>query len=270
MATKYRWKRSKGSKSPSLVRFQEGVLEELLRFLDRKRVWERWPLLFRGIHVQMAVLHGVEKSWPKTKRWTAEMIMHVIGILMILALAAILSGPQHLQTTWLLAPVYVFYRYKALAGAVRSRQRAIVLELPELLCKLTLLMNAGETLQQAIHRTAPDIQQASHHPLMWEWYRLSCALKDNKPFVWAMEEFSRACGVMEVSMFSTAVLLNFKRGGTDFVTALQDLSRTLWERRKAMARTLGEEASSKLVFPMILLFCTVMVIVAAPALLMMN
>ncbi|MDQ0888523.1 hypothetical protein QFZ81_003611 [Paenibacillus sp. V4I9] len=37
-----------------------------------------------------------------------------------------------------------------------------------------------------------------------------------------------------------------------------------------MSRTLGEEASSKLVFPMVLIFVVVMVIVAAPALLMMK
>jgi len=44
----------------------------------------------------------------------------------------------------------------------------------------------------------------------------------------------------------------------------------MWERRKAMTRTLGEEAASKLVFPMVMIFMVVMVIVGAPAILMMN
>lgn len=242
----------------------------ILAWADRARIWERWPNLFRGIHSRMGVMYGAENAWRMTKLWVAELIFHEAGILLLLVVLTVVSGPDILPSSWLLVPIYALFRFRHLAGKVRSRQRAIILEMPELLCKLILLMNAGETLHQAIHRTAPKPEEARCHPLGWEWYRLSCALKDNKPFIWAMEEFSRACGVLEVSMFSTAVLLNFKRGGTDFVTALQDLSRTLWERRKAAARTMGEEASAKLVFPMVLLFCTVMIIVAAPAVLMMN
>ncbi|MNI58805.1 Bacterial type II secretion system protein F domain protein [compost metagenome] len=144
------------------------------------------------------------------------------------------------------------------------------MELPELLNKLTLLLNAGETIHQAIHRCASFNEAEEEHPLRREWAKLSRSLKDNKPFVLAMEEFSRSCSVLEVSMFSTSVLMNFRRGGSDFVASLQELSHTLWERRKATAKIIGEEAASKLVFPMVLLFCTVMIIVAAPAVLMMN
>jgi tight adherence protein C len=37
-----------------------------------------------------------------------------------------------------------------------------------------------------------------------------------------------------------------------------------------LTKTLGEEASAKLVFPMVFIFFIVMVIVAAPAILIMN
>lgn len=71
-------------------------------------------------------------------------------------------------------------------------------------------------------------------------------------------------------MFTTTVLLNYKRGGHDLTVALRNLSKDLWERRKAVSRILGEEASSKLVFPMALIFLIVIVIVAAPAMMMMG
>lgn len=71
-------------------------------------------------------------------------------------------------------------------------------------------------------------------------------------------------------MFTTTLLLNHKRGGEELVLSLRELSVILWDKRKALARTLGEEASSKLVFPMVLIFFIVMVIVASPALMMMS
>ncbi|GAF08207.1 type II/IV secretion system protein TadC [Paenibacillus pini JCM 16418] len=52
--------------------------------------------------------------------------------------------------------------------------------------------------------------------------------------------------------------------------ALTDLSRVLWEKRKSITRTRGEQASSKLVFPMVVIFLVVVVLVGTPAFLMMN
>ena len=86
----------------------------------------------------------------------------------------------------------------------------------------------------------------------------------------ALEEWSKRCAMQETSILTTTILLNYRRGGEDFVTALRELGRLLWDRRKAVSRTLGEEASSKLVFPMVLTFVVVMVVVAAPAVLLMS
>ncbi|WMT39944.1 hypothetical protein RE628_21745 [Paenibacillus sp. D2_2] len=41
-------------------------------------------------------------------------------------------------------------------------------------------------------------------------------------------------------------------------------------RRKAVSKTLGEQASAKLVFPMLLLFLIIVVMVGAPALMIME
>lgn len=249
---------------------KEAAVRLILSILDRVSIWERWPLVFRTIHIRMSALYGVHRAAEQVRLFTGELLFHLIALVLGFGALSIWSGPAMLQAGITAVILYGFYRCKRLDTLVRNRQRAIVMELPELINKLILLINAGETIHQAIHRCAAPQADPKDHPLQHAWLKLSRELKDNKPFIWAMEEFSRSCGVLEVSMFSTAVLLNFKRGGTDFVAALQDLSHTLWERRKAVAKTIGEEAAAKLVIPMVLLFCTVMIIVAAPAVLMMN
>jgi tight adherence protein C len=251
---------------------EDAAIPFILTLLDRIQLWERWPLLFRTIHLKMSLLHGAHRAAEQTRILTAALLLHIAVMAVGFGAISIWAGSSILQAGCAAILLYGFYRFKKLDTLVRNRHRAIVMELPELINKMILLINAGETIHQAIHRCCPSRQEAvvDDQPLQQAWQTLSRELKDNKPFIWAMEEFSRSCGVLEVSMFSTAVLLNFRRGGTDFVTALQDLSHTLWERRKATARTIGEEAAAKLVFPMVLLFCTVMVIVAAPAILMMN
>lgn len=267
-----RGQQSTGTSGSAASREERAVLA-IMSLMDRVRLWDRWPLLFRSIHIRLSALYGVHRAAEQTRHFSATVLLHLIIMALLTGAASVPAGSPMLLAGALFMLLYAFYRFRNLETLVRNRKRAIVLELPELINKLILLMNAGETVHQAIHRCVPvqaALPEAGDQPLAQAWRTLSRALKDNKPFVWAMEEFSRSCGVLEVSMFSTAVLLNFKRGGPDFVTALQDLSHTLWERRKATARTIGEEAAAKLVIPMVLLFCTVMVIVAAPAVLMMN
>lgn len=253
--------------------WHEAAAGQIQRWMDRVSLQERWPYPFIVARVQMTALYGPERALEESNRFIARLVLQLILVVLGVIGLGMTSGPPMLAGGLLLLPFVAWYSFQSLQSRVKQRKRQLVLELPELLNKLTLLLNAGETIHQAIHRCAsPAIgtQLGITHPLYVEWAKLSRALQDNKPLPVAMEAFSRSCSVLEVSMLCTAVLMNYRRGGPDFVTSLQELSHTLWERRKAMAKTIGEEASSKLVLPMVLLFCTVMVIVAAPALLIMG
>nr|WP_249436112.1 type II secretion system F family protein [Paenibacillus sp. Marseille-Q4541] len=143
------------------------------------------------------------------------------------------------------------------------------MELPEFLNKVVLLVGAGETVQKAIiHCT--ERKQGSEHPLYLELGQMIAEWNSGYSFQQAFEQFSKRCGIQEVSIFTTTVLLNFRRGGNDFVLYLRDLSRVLWEKRKSLSRTKGEQASSKLVFPMVLIFLVIVIMVGAPSFMMMN
>lgn len=107
-------------------------------------------------------------------------------------------------------------------------------------------------------------------PLLNELRLAAGELKLNVSLSKALDDMQKRCGLQEVSLFVSTVLLNYKRGGDDLSVALRTLAKELWEKRKALTRTMGEEASSKLVFPMVLIFAAVLVIVASPAVMLMN
>ncbi|MOA03965.1 hypothetical protein D3C78_1234970 [compost metagenome] len=108
------------------------------------------------------------------------------------------------------------------------------------------------------------------HPLYKEWSAAVSSLHNGQSFSTVIERFNRRCAVQEVSVFTTVLLLNYRRGGEHFALALRELSYSLWEKRKAIARSRGEEASSKLVFPLVGILLVLMVLVAAPAVLLMS
>lgn len=224
--------------------------------------------MYAKLQVDMTALHGGSSAVEQVNRFVADQMSVCLLALGIAAALWAVGGSPAGSLGLLLAVSLPLLAVRKVEKAVRARKRDIILDMPVLLNKLTLLINAGETVQQAIHRCSEQGDPAS--PLYAELRKLSHELRDNRSFPQALEDFSKRCAVQEVAMFSTTVLLNYRRGGNDFVLALQDLGRVLWDKRKAVAKTLGEEASSKLVFPMVIIFLVVMIVVAAPAVLLVG
>ncbi|OBY77791.1 hypothetical protein BBG47_20080 [Paenibacillus sp. KS1] len=243
-----------------------------LYIIDRFRLMDRLHTRMNGAHQKIIMLYGVQKGLQHTKLFMAQLLsLIMIVLLLALGLSIAAEGELILAVMGLLfAVVTPVLMVRDLDTKIKKRKQEILLELPEFLNKVTLLVNAGETVQKAILHCVDQAKQPDRSPLYMELKEVANQLRNNYSFAQALEDFSKRCSIQEVSVFTTTVLLNYRRGGEEFVIALQELSRSLWEKRKAISRTLGEEASSKLVFPMVIIFMVVMVVVAAPAIMMMK
>lgn len=83
----------------------------------------------------------------------------------------------------------------------------------------------------------------------------------------AYEEFARRCQVKEVTKFISVILMNLRRGGAEVVPVLKQQGTECWEMRKAAAKQMGEEAGTKILLPLMIMFLGIILIVATPAVL---
>ncbi|PYI55879.1 type II secretion system F family protein [Paenibacillus flagellatus] len=256
-------------------------MERLLRVLEplsgqiaeRTRLAERLSSGRWNLYRSMIALHGDDPEMRHSKTYAADLVSAtMLGVVGSVALGAASGGDSAALGAGLaFASLVPFAMLSRLERRVAAKRRKIVMELPELLNKLTLLVNAGETVQGAIVRCADGYASSgTGGPLADELIMLANRLRNNESFPIALERLNKRCGVAEVAVFSTTVLMNYRRGGETFVLSLRSLNRDMWEKRKAMTRILGEEASSKLIFPMLLILLAVMAIVAAPAVMLME
>jgi tight adherence protein C len=79
----------------------------------------------------------------------------------------------------------------------------------------------------------------------------------------ALEGFIKRCGTKDTSRLGASILQNLTRGNEELSMFLTELSREAWEERKHSARRLGEQARSKLMLPMGLIFFGIILIVGA-------
>lgn len=68
----------------------------------------------------------------------------------------------------------------------------------------------------------------------------------------------------------SVIVMNLKRGGSEVVPVLREQGRECWEMRKNAAREMGEQAGTKILIPMMIMFLGIVLIVATPAVLSMT
>ncbi len=151
---------------------------------------------------------------------------------------------------------------------LKLRNQKILIELPEFINKVALLVNAGLTFNAAVNKIVTE--KADSEPLYKELNFVVREIKNGSGINKAYEDFALRCRIPEVTRFVAAVVQNINRGSSDFVLALKLIAQETWEKRKDVAKTQGEEASSKLVFPMVMIFIAVAIIVLAPAVMTMS
>ncbi|MFC5401503.1 type II secretion system F family protein [Cohnella soli] len=226
------------------------------------------PLLQRP-KLLLSALQGGSCSNERLIFWTAESVGLGWFVLAGTALLAWLGGkPNLLVVGAALGGSLPLLRLKELEKAVAKRRQTILLALPDLLSKLLLMVDAGENAMKAFTK-AVDQAPDREHPLYAEAKSALAAIGRGESMSIAFEEMGRRCAVPEVKLFATTLIINARRGGDAFVPAMKELTRQMWEKRKAVARTLAEQASSRMAFPLTVIFLIIMAIVGAPAVLMM-
>lgn len=241
-----------------------------LYLIDKFRIFERFYGQVSIIQQKVISLRGNKAALPYTKMFLAQLLSIVLLCFLGSSVLAVLgNGDRTVFIAGCLITILIpVIKVKKLSALVKERKEAIITELPEVVNKIILLVNAGETVQQALVRCVA-FKRDSDNPLYKELRDSVNKITNNEPFQLVMNDLSKRCGIQEVSIFTTTVLLNYRKGGQDLVLSLRELSQDLWNKRKSISKTKGEEASSKLVFPLVLIFVAVMIIVGWPAMQMM-
>ncbi|MFD0588589.1 type II secretion protein F [Paenibacillus sp. GCM10027627] len=260
-------RKGKGQKLSMERRFLEAPF---LALLERFCKWDFVQQYLNEYHMKLFILNGMAWTIEKTKREAAVSAGYGYFAGMALSWLSWLSGETLLLGAALLGCTGLGARGFVRAGQLLNKRRGkIIAVLPQMMSQLMLLVGAGETVQGAFARCLAG-KEGSEHPLYKEWQASVLSLRNGQSFSETLERFNRHCALQEASLFSTVLLLNYRKGGDQFILSVRELSYSLWEKRKGLARVRGEEASSKLVFPLAVILFTMLALVAAPAVLSMS
>ncbi|MBQ9990871.1 MAG: type II secretion system F family protein [Lachnospiraceae bacterium] len=159
---------------------------------------------------------------------------------------------------------------KEVHDQVKEREDCLISRYPEFVSKLILFMEAGMTAKGAIYRIVQTKQIGSERgkerEYLYEELQYICRRMNNgmgeKD---AYELLGKRCELPIYRKLSTLLIQNIQKGSYGMLETLRQESWQTNEDRKNRIKRKGEEAGTKLLFPMMLMLGMVMILIIVPA-----
>lgn len=158
----------------------------------------------------------------------------------------------------------------------KRRKEKLQSEYPELVSKLTILLGAGMSLFSAWNKITTNYSNKRKsntipiHPLYEEMLITCHEIESGVGEARAYERFGERCGLHRYRKFCSLLVQNLRKGTRGLVQLLEEEVSDAFEERKNLAKKSGEEAGTKMLFPMMMMFGIIIVIIMVPAFLSLQ
>lgn len=195
-------------------------------------------------------LNGVRIQWEEKKELFAVKILCLEGISLIVLQIARKKEKENLEI---------------------KRKQKRDLQYPEISNQLLVLLESGMTTRQAWHKMASQYKEKRKNLLAEESevyegiVRMDCLLSEGEKEKAAYDDFALQMDTMCYRRLVRLLVNNLEKGSKDICQQLNVEAKQAYEQRMLTAKKIGEEASTKMLIPMMLMMILVMIIVIAPA-----
>ncbi|MCR4999541.1 MAG: type II secretion system F family protein [Lachnospiraceae bacterium] len=148
--------------------------------------------------------------------------------------------------------------------AKQKLEKALQSDYPNIVNWLSLYVGAGISVKQAFAIIGKKATE--EHPGYEAILRCSRAIADGKSEMAAYEDLSEYAPNKNYRKLSLLITHHIRKGSEDLMFQLEREAQAAFEQRKMQARIAGEEASTKLLIPMMGLLGIVLVVLIIPAL----
>ncbi len=261
-----------------LAKKNEAEFKDLTDSIDSQQY--RYPELFCVGFGIMKLLHIDSKSKRARKRIKeiaevqgkryAEYYYYVTNgakwtygftIFVLLALLGAL-GNSAMATVFgiVLAGLLMWYVEELMNDKLEEKRDQLVADLPQMLSKMTLLVNSGMVVRDAWKKIA----ESGDRFLNQEMKLTVDEMNNGVAELDAYRNFADRCAIKEIRRFSSTMIQNMQKGNAEIAYFLKEMSDEMWEEKKHLVKRKGEAANSKLLIPTAMIFIGILIIIMVP------
>ena len=266
-----------------LAKKYEAEFKDLTDSIDPNEY--RYPELFCVGFGIMKLLHIDSKSKRARKRIKeisevqgnryAEYYFYVIngakwtyGATVVVAMAILGAlGNSGISTVFgvALAGLLMWYVEELMNDKLEEKRDQLLADLPQMLSKMTLLVNSGMVVREAWRKIAESGDRVLNKEMLLTVEEMNNGVAELD----AYKNFADRCAIKEIRRFSSTMIQNMQKGNSEIAYFLKEMSDEMWEEKKHLVKRKGEAANSKLLIPTAMIFMGILVLVMAPTFLSM-
>ena len=181
-------------------------------------------------------------------------------VIVVMLLSAMSNNKGLLFMGLIVGGLLILYLDLALFDKLTARRQEILLDLPQVLSKLTLLVNSGMVLRDAWKR----VYITGERVLYQEMQNTNLEMENGVAEIDAYRNFAERCNVKEIRKFTSLIIQNLNKGNEELAYFMKDLSDEMWEVKKSQVKQKGEKANTQLLLPMMLILIGILIMVMVP------
>lgn len=151
----------------------------------------------------------------------------------------------------------------------QKKKEQMIRDYPDIISKFVLLLSTGMTVKNVWSKIVQNYEAQKSVLGRRIAYEEMCIthreMQSGITEIEAYERFGKRCGLALYMKFGALLAQNVKKGSKGFCEILKIESIQAFENRKRVAKQMGEEASTKLLLPMLGMLAVVMIMVIVPA-----
>ncbi len=171
----------------------------------------------------------------------------------------------------LVIAIAVYFMFdNELKTETEKRKNQLMMEFPSFVDRFVLLLNSGNSVNNALQMTLADIEEHNPEKLNNPLYR-ELQITYDEIFdagisnVIAFENLGKRNQIQLLRSYATLVAQSIKKGDKHIADSLSELVKEAWLNKKNLAKDAGAKASSKLLVPMLILLSSIFILTMLPA-----
>lgn len=198
---------------------------------------------------------------------TSAQISYILMILPLAFFMGAMADSAGLVIVFLLVgALLAWYTSSHLNTALEEQHVEILLDYPNVLSNLALLVNAGMMLREAWK----VVSENGTRKLYREMQNVTRNIANGYSEPAAYSELADNCKINEIKKFVSVINQNIQKGGSELVYVLKELSNDAWSIKRNTAKMRGDAAATKLIIPVGITFVGILVMIMVPIMANMN
>ncbi len=187
-------------------------------------------------------------------------------LVLLVILGALANSSAAVLMGVILSALLMWYVEEAMNDKLEARRDELLADMPQMLSKLTLLVNSGMVVREAWKKVAYGGEREIYIEMQMTVQEMQNGISELE----AYRNFAERCSIKQIRRFASTMIQNMQKGNAEISYFLREMSDEMWEEKKHLVKRKGEAANSKLVLPTTMIFMGILIMIMLPAFLGMK